>query len=550
MKNLEKTLSDCFGVEVEDLNKAKAYQEKQGGSLENILVNMGALPSDQLPLIYSTYFDIPCLDIADWLNEPVPLITETEYRFLINQNWVPLNVEGNQWTFACLNPVNRDINQWIAKKKLKTILYIATEGELQVLMTRLGSIFEDSAGISTVSDEEKLIELASEAPIVNLLNSLLIRALKRNASDMHIEPIDGQYRARFRIDGVLHEAEKIIPRMQMPLITRLKILSGMDIAERRRPQDGKIETKVGGEAIDIRVSSLPLNEGESIVLRFLRKESVRYDMDRLHLSEDLRCLIEEDISSTAGVILLTGPTGSGKTTTLYTLLNKLNSDDVKIITLEDPVEYQLEGINQVQVNSEIGFTFASGLRTVLRQDPDIIMVGEIRDAETAKIAMQSALTGHLVFSTLHTNDAPSAYTRLVDLGVDEFLLNSAVLSVVAQRLVRKLCENCARHHKLKDDSPYKSILEKLADLHGENIENIKTSTGCQHCDNTGYVGRVAIAEYLRCDDDVKALKKDDSFSREARDLNAIKGLRTLKEDGFLKVLKGVTTISEVLRVAG
>jgi general secretion pathway protein E len=321
----------------------------------------------------------------------------------------------------------------------------------------------------------------------------------------------------------------------------------MDIAEKRRPQDGKIEVKIANTELDIRVSALPLNDGESMVMRFLKKDSVTYNIDVVGMSPDIKKNLLEDLNSTAGVVLLTGPTGSGKTTTLYTFLNALNNDDVKIITLEDPVEYQLEGVNQVQVNSDIGFSFEAGLRSIVRQDPDIIMLGEIRDKETARIAMQSALTGHLVFSTVHTNDAPSAFTRLLDLGVEEFLLNAAIVSIVAQRLARKLCPSCST----VDENSAKLIEQyNLDSLFPDMAFQLKTAVGCEHCNQTGYQGRTAIIEYLRCNDQIKALDKGQSFIQQAKVINKANGGRTLLEDGFYKAVLGLTTIDEVLRVAG
>jgi len=285
-------------------------------------------------------------------------------------------------------------------------------------------------------------------------------------------------------------------------------------------------------------------------LRFLRKDNVKYDMSVLGLSNDIESMIREDIKTTAGVVLLTGPTGSGKTTTLYTFLNALNNDDVKIITLEDPVEYQLEGINQVQVNSDIGFDFASGLRSIVRQDPDIIMLGEIRDKETAQIALQSALTGHLVFSTVHTNDAASAYTRLLDLGVEEFLLNAALVSIVAQRLARKICSNCSAIHPEQEHLIEKYKLKALADKFNITEINLRHGKGCEACANSGYKGRMAVIEYLNCDDEIKAMPKDSDFIPKAKKHNKELNRRTLLEDGFYKAICGLTTIDEVVRIAG
>jgi general secretion pathway protein E len=338
--------------------------------------------------------------------------------------------------------------------------------------------------------------------------------------------------------------------MVLPVITRLKILAGMDIGERRRPQDGKIELRVAGEDIDIRASVLPVTDGESAVLRFLRQSALVYDMKELGLSEDIERLVLEDLAITSGVILLTGPTGSGKTTTLYTFLSRLNRPQVKIITLEDPVEYQLAGINQVQVQPAIGFDFAHGLRSIVRQDPDIIMVGEIRDRETAGVAMQSALTGHLVFSTVHTNDSPSAYTRLLDLGVEEFLLNAALRSIIGQRLARRLCPHCAAPHPKARQLLADFNLAPLAERIGVTEPKILEARGCDACGGTGYRGRVAVAEYLRCDAHIRALSKGPDFLPRARQHAFEQGWRTLLEDGFAKALRGVTTIEEVLRVAG
>lgn len=550
MNKLTELLQQQFAIQGRDLEKALEYQRKHGGRLEQVLVNMGSLPDDQIPNLYSTLLALPRLVLSDWDEAQFDFDIDELLEQLIEQHWIPLSVNEDGWVIACKDPLDLAANEVLARTDKQVQLFVASESEIQSLLSRFERT-DKELEIGLNSDEEdKLRELASEAPVVNLLNSLITRALRLGASDMHLEPFDSRYRVRFRVDGVLHEAEQLAPRLQLPIVTRLKILSGMDIAERRRPQDGKIEMRIANQELDIRVSSLPLNDGESIVMRFLRKESVRYDMDVLGLSKDIYQLIREDLAKTSGVILLTGPTGSGKTTTLYTFLNALNRDDVKIITLEDPVEYQLDGINQVQVNADIGFTFAQGLRSVVRQDPDIIMLGEIRDKETAQIALQSALTGHLVFSTVHTNDAPGAYTRLLDLGVEEFLLNAALVSVVAQRLARKICVECSEEHPDKKELTAKYDLLNFAqkfDLPGVNLRHGK---GCDHCGHTGYKGRLAITEYLRCDDKIKALPKDADFISRARAHNHELNRRQLLEDGFYKAVLGQTTIEEVLRVAG
>tara|TARA_B100001059_G_scaffold21424_1_gene17255 strand:- start:4618 stop:6267 length:1650 start_codon:yes stop_codon:yes gene_type:complete len=547
---LHDLLLSKFSIDQHDLDRAISYQAKYSGRLEQILVNMGSLPEDQVSHLLSEYLAIPLFTNEQYVNfEPVA-IEKPILDIFLSQNWVPLSQQGQHIEFACKDPLNQVMNEWLIKNNQEYSLFIANEVDIQLLISKYEEPTADILDDNPLDEEERLKELATEAPTVNLLNSLISRALRQGASDMHLEPYKGRYRARFRVDGVLHEAETISARKQLPIITRLKILSGMDIAEKRRPQDGKIEMKIANQEIDIRVSALPLNDGESVVMRFLRKENVRYDMSVLGLSSDINELILDDIKTTSGVVLLTGPTGSGKTTTLYTFLNALNNDDVKIITLEDPVEYQLPGINQVQVNSDIGFDFSAGLRSVVRQDPDVIMLGEIRDKETAQIALQSALTGHLVFSTVHTNDAASAYTRLLDLGVEEFLLNAALVSIVAQRLARKICTHCSEPEPNAQALIEKYELSNFAKRFNlPNIE-LKRGAGCEHCSQTGYKGRMAVTEYLRCDSEIKAMPKNTDFIPKAKLHNQSLNRRTLLEDGFYKAILGHTTIAEVIRVAG
>jgi len=547
---LTQLLVEDYHVTKYDLERAEKFQSKYGGRLEQILVNMGSLPDDQIPSLLSHYLNIPLLDISLWQEQEMPQIDNETLSLLLDKQWIPLKVNENNWTFACRFPLELAINEWLEQKNISAEVFIANESDLQSLRSKYEQLNEHEQEEFLGDEDERLRELATEAPTVNLLNSLISRALRQGASDMHLEPYQGRYRARFRIDGVLHESEILSPRMQLPIVTRLKILSGMDIAEKRRPQDGKIEMKISNQELDIRVSALPLNDGESMVLRFLRKENVKYDMSVLGLSSDIETMIREDIKTTAGVVLLTGPTGSGKTTTLYTFLNELNNEDVKIITLEDPVEYQLEGINQVQVNSDIGFDFASGLRSIVRQDPDIIMLGEIRDKETAQIAMQSALTGHLVFSTVHTNDAASAYTRLLDLGVEEFLLNAALVSIVAQRLARKICTKCAEPHPDAGHLIAQYDLTSLASKFSINSIQLQQGKGCEYCNNTGYKGRMAVIEYLNCDEAIKEMPKDSDFIPKAKQHNHKLNRRTLLEDGLYKAICGLTTVDEVVRIAG
>jgi general secretion pathway protein E len=552
--NIESLLVEEFNVPALDLEKAQSYQKRSNGRLEKLLVNMGALSEDVLPNLYAKLLGLPriALDELQHLIDAEIINWEEKINIteLISNQWFPIEKVEDRWHLVVLDPLNFELQQQLDFYGIAYSLSIIDE-EGSTFLSSLFSDTEHQDAINELSsdEEERLKELATEAPTVNLLNSLIGKALKAGASDMHLEPYADKYRIRFRIDGVLQDVDMLASKMRLPIASRLKILAGMDIAEKRKPQDGKIEMKIASEDFDIRVSALPLNEGESIVMRFLRKESITYKMDVLGLSGDIRDFIEEDLKTTAGVILLTGPTGSGKTTSLYTFLNAINNSEVKIVTLEDPVEYQLEGVNQVQIKPDIGFDFSAGLRSIVRQDPDVIMLGEIRDSETAKIAMQSALTGHLVFSTVHTNDAPSAYTRLLDLGADEFLLNAAITSIIAQRLARKLCEHCSVEHPSSEQLISKHQLNELAQRFNCEI-NLKAPHGCKKCNHTGYSGRIAIVEYLRCDDEIKKLPKDKNFPLMARDVAKSRGGRNLLEDGLFKAMQGVSSIEEVFRVAG
>lgn len=552
MKNLETILVD-HGVSSEDIDKAKVYQERAGGALEKVLLNMGSYSEEILPSIYAQLLGADLLDNEQrdsW--KPPKKSEQIPNQFFLDNGWLLFKVEeGGDLHFVSHQPTNWNVRQYLDHEGINFSLIVCSETDFSVLCLKFDGpeSVNDSDSLSDL-EEEKLREMASEAPTVNLLNSLITRALRMHASDMHIEPKSNRYRVRFRIDGVLHDIDMLPKRLELPVVSRLKILSGMDIAEKRRPQDGKIEMRIANINLDIRVSALPVNQGESLVLRFLRKDSLRYDLPTLGIAPDIESLIQEDLAKTSGVVLLTGPTGSGKTTTLYSFLSSLNSDDIKIVTLEDPVEYQLPGLNQVQVHPEIGFDFSAGLRSVVRQDPDVIMVGEIRDQVTCQIAMQAALTGHLVFSTVHTNDAPSAYTRLLDLGVEEFLLDAALVSIIAQRLVRKLCDKCSvpvsDSNKLIDQYNLKDLAERA----GVDNINLRHPVGCEHCGGAGYSGRVAVIEYLRSDETIRSIPKNDQFLMKVKDHNRQNGARDLLQDGLLKAIQGVTSIDEVLRVCG
>lgn len=552
--NIDPILVRCLeqiGVEASQIRKAIEYSKELNERLETLMVSMGVLDQEQLALFYSLYLG---LDVFDPLNSEFELLDEVLNKAPLQEfmdlGCLPFSFQDEHLHVACTDPMSHDMLQFWQVHAYPIKLCICSPRTLDDIRTRIESEQQEDS-LDTGSNEiARLRELAFGAPTVNLVNSLIVKGIKLGASDLHIEPISGKQRARFRIDGVLQESDSIPSSLQNAVLSRIKILSGMDIAEKRRPQDGKIETRVAGVDLDIRCSSLPLGEGESMVMRFLVKKSTKFELSALGYEPDLVEAINQDLKKTSGVVLMTGPTGSGKTTSLYSFLDKLNQPDVKIITLEDPVEYQLDGINQVQVRSDIGFDFSAGLRSIVRQDPDIIMIGEIRDQETARIAMQSSLTGHLVFSTVHTNDAPSTYTRLLDLGIEDYLLNAALVSIMAQRLVRTLCAHCA----VADDDVL-TILERedvqeVSQRWLQHDATIRKPVGCDHCGGSGYSGRMAILEYMPCNESIQALEKNANFLLDAKQLMNTQGFRTLKQDGILKMLKGHTSLEEVMRVAG
>ena len=402
---------------------------------------------------------------------------------------------------------------------------------------------DENTIISEIEDAADLLEDTSDAPIIKLVNHILSQSIKARSSDVHIEPYQNSFKVRYRVDGILYDLLTPPKWIQPALISRIKVMAKLNIAEKRLPQDGRFEVKIGDQKIDVRVSTLPTSFGERVVMRLLNKSSSVFDLVELGLSKKQLTDLKQMVQAPHGIILVTGPTGSGKTTTLYSILSSINKPEINIITIEDPVEYQLPGISQIQVNPKIDLTFARGLRSIVRQDPDVILVGEIRDRETAEIAVQSALTGHLVFSTLHTNDSASAITRLVDIGVEPFLISSSVNAVIAQRLVRVLCDSCKEAYE-----PDSSVL--ALGLKPENIKNytLFRAKGCENCFQTGYRGRIAIFEMMMMGYKLKTLIQNthDAFQIKQESLKL--GLTTLRRDGIDKVLRGITTIEEIIRV--
>ena len=478
-------------------------------------------------------------------------------RFIKENLVIPLELKHNKLKVVMANPGDTGtIDALKVATAADIVVYAADPKAVNDYISKfygqeaqnINKIVEDMGekGFEFIREEEEdvghLKDLASEAPIIRLVNLILTRAIESRASDVHIEPFEDELKVRYRIDGVLHETESTPKKLQAAIISRVKIMAKLNIAERRLPQDGRIKLKVGDTEVDLRVSTIPTLHGESVVMRILHKEGITINLDLLGFPPGTLANFSQLIAKPNGIVLVTGPTGSGKTTTLYGALDKINSSDVKIITVEDPVEYQLKGVNQIQVKPQIGLNFANTLRSIVRQDPDIIMIGEVRDLETAEIAIQSALTGHLVFSTLHTNDAPSAITRLLDMGVENFLLSSTVRGILAQRLVRVICPSC------KEVDHSVANKEELVKIGISPDIPLFKGKGCEQCASTGYYGRFGIFELLLVDDEVRRLILKNADSNQLRQMARQHGMKTLLEDGIEKIKAGVTTISEVLRV--
>ena len=556
-KSLGESLVEQKLISEEDLKRALNQSKKSGESLRKSLIKLGKVSDDDIISFYEEQLGIPYVELSNYLVDEkiIKFIPEDlARRFRV----VPLHKTGETLTLAMEDPLNVIA---LDDLKLKTGLTIepvvASETDIKQAINQYygtgGSIEEviktiKTDTVSTMEREEdlsleKLHDMAEEAPIIKLVNLIIMQNLRDGASDIHLEPENDFLRVSSRIDGVMHDALRVPKNLQAAVLSRIKIMSEMNIAVKRIPQDGRFQINLEGSQIDVRVSSFPTVYGENIVLRLLDTGSILLGLEQLGLTpenlEEFRSLIAKP----HGIILVTGPTGSGKTTTLYAALNTINTSEKNIITLEDPVEYQLKGVRQSQVNPKVGMTFANGLRSILRQDPDIVMVGEIRDKETAEIAIQAALTGHLVFSTLHTNDAPGALTRLIDMGVEPFLISSAVIGILAQRLVRTICTSCKQESK-----PPSKFLHDLGIHEKKNGGALWKGEGCNMCKHTGYRGRIGIFELMVMTDRLKELVLTRTSSSVIRKAAQEEGMKTLKEDGILKAVNGVTTIDEVMRV--
>ncbi|MBI4846617.1 MAG: Flp pilus assembly complex ATPase component TadA [Candidatus Omnitrophica bacterium] len=546
-KKIGEILLELGVVNEQQLKEALEEQKTTGEKLGEVLIRKGSISLEELNRALSIQMGVSTFDLSNYIINPevitlIPQDTAVKYKV------IPVFKVGNVLTVAMVDPSNVfliDELQRVTQCRIEAVL-----AEEMVIRKAQDQYYEGAGTINeiiTSIDKSKLRDeetLGEEAPIVKLVNLLIVEAVQSNTSDIHFEPEEKLMNVRYRVDGILHK-HTIIPKdLQSAVVSRLKIMAGLDIAEKRIPQDGRIIKKIGGKNIDFRVSSCPTINGENLVLRILDKSSMMLGLENMGFPQKEREMFEDMIFQPYGIILVTGPTGSGKTTTLYSALAKINREDINIMTVEDPVEYQFPRIRQVQVNPKAGLLFATALRSFLRQDPDVIMVGEIRDVETAQIAVQAALTGHLVLSTLHTNDSPSSFSRLIDMGVEPFLVSSAILGILAQRLVRRICSKCKEAY-VPSVALLKSLgLEEKAD---SGIKFIK-GTGCKLCNNSGHKGRIGIYELLKVTPKIQELVLKKSSADEIRDLAQKQGMRTLRDVAIEKLLAGETTAEEVMRV--
>jgi len=537
-----------------DLKRAQAYQEQHGGDLVSLLVRLGLVSERDVAEAEAALLQLPLMRTAD-LPDEAPELPDVSLRFLKQNLILPIAESNGDLTVVMANPRDEFARRALAMasgKNIVTQVGIASEIEngIEKLLgggrSAMGQIVESLGGEEEgdLEDVEHLRDLASEAPVIRLVNLIMQRAVESRASDIHIEPFENRLKVRYRVDGVLQEVEAPPAKSTAAVISRIKIMAKLNIAERRLPQDGRIMHRVQGKELDLRVSTVPTSHGESVVMRILDRESVVLDFDSLGFDDDIRRQFLHQLEMPHGIILVTGPTGSGKTTTLYTALTALNTPERKIITVEDPVEYQLEGINQIQAKSAIGLDFAHALRAIVRQDPDVIMIGEMRDLETARIAIQSALTGHLVLSTLHTNDAAGGVTRMLDMGVEDYLLTSTVNAILAQRLVRTLDPVSREPYELLPEVAQEIGLTAL----GEGDRHVFYKAVPSEENPTGYRGRTSILELLTMSDPLRRLIMQHATSGDIEERAIAEGMRTMYLDGLAKCLRGVTTLDEVLRV--
>ncbi|HEX9713222.1 MAG TPA: ATPase, T2SS/T4P/T4SS family [Actinomycetota bacterium] len=554
-RSLGELLVDNGLITSQQLTEARQEHERTGKSLGRILIDLELVSEAALVATLAEQIGLPFVDLAE---QQVDVTAASSIPDAVAKRYMALPIgydDDGGLIVAMSDPGNVfaiDDIRTITGREVRPVVATRTDIVNTIArVQRLDSEVDDIAAAAAAQEDDddddlsKLREAVEDAPIVKLVNLIITQAVNDRASDIHIEPHERDVRIRYRIDGVLHEVMRSPKSIQNGVLSRLKVMADIDIAERRIPQDGRVGLVVGGKAIDLRVATLPTVHGEKAVIRILDKSNAMLNLTDLGFSEHNMDRFEESFRKPYGMILVTGPTGSGKSTTLYATLNILNTEDRNIITVEDPVEYRLPGVNQIQMNPKAGLTFAAALRSILRSDPDIVLVGEIRDAETAQIAIQAALTGHLVLSTLHTNNAPSAITRLTEMGIEPFLVSSAVDAVLAQRLVRKLCDRCKEYYQPTPESLKEARVPLLAD---GTAPRLFRPVGCNQCGNTGYRGRMAVHEVLQMTEEVERMTVERASSEDIGRLAVEQGMMTLRQDGIMKVLEGLTSLEETFRV--
>ena len=554
MKKLGELLVEQGKISERDVERTLLAQAEMGDLFGRVLVKLGLVSEQDVAVALSELLDIPLHLAADYPEEPIQLEAVAQ-DFLVNNSVLPVAVTEGEVKFVAAVPQDPFLSKALAMALDKpVVIALGLETDIDKAMERYlqpedGEEDEFTDQFSGQSDDEfieHLKDLASEAPVISLVNQIIHRAVDMGASDIHIEPFEDGLHLRYRVDGVLQDyADSPAGNLSEAIASRIKLLSHMNIAERRLPQDGRIMIRVKGHELDLRVSTIPTVHGESIVMRVLDRESIQLSLPDMGFSSDTLERYQDLLARPHGVLLVTGPTGSGKTTTLYASLASLDSESLKIITVEDPVEYQLQGVNQIQVQAQIDLSFSRSLRAILRQDPDIIMIGEMRDTETAKIGVQSALTGHLVLSTLHTNTAASAITRLEDMGVERYLITSSVNGVLAQRLVRTLCKQCKEPVEVDQAYINQTGLRRYVE---SGTQTIYQGRGCDACNHTGYSGRTGIHELFVLDDEMHRVIMGGADATVLHSTARQQGMTTLYEDGLRKVVQGKTSMEEVLRV--
>jgi general secretion pathway protein E len=559
------SLSDLLiqaGLSRERLEESRRVAAEEGESLDRVLLQRDYLSEPAVLRVYAQHLGFEYRDSLEEVKVPTDFVQRVPVHFSRNYNLVALEQDDGVLKVATCSPlephpmddlaamIGCDVEPVLApRREITTLIARAYRHKADGVDEALADVAEDGdiAGLADKIEEgEDVLDVSNKAPIIKLVNTILFQALKLRASDVHFHPYVERLQVRFRIDGVLYEMDSIPRKALEAIISRVKVMGKMDIAERRLPQDGRATIRLGDGEVDVRISSIPTTNGERIVMRLLDKSARIYTLEEIGLAPGNLAILREYLGFSHGIILVTGPTGSGKTTTLYAALTQVDTSQSNVLTIEDPVEYSLPGISQVQVNVKKGLTFAAGLRSFLRQDPDVMMVGEIRDLETAEVAIRAALTGHLVFSTVHTNDAPSTVTRLVDQGVEPYLVASSIVLVVAQRLVRTICKHCRASVPI--DAEVSAKLKKLglkpADLNGQ----VAVGTGCGECFNSGYAGRTAIYEFMPMDEQMRTMIMEGATASQMKRAAIDRGMVTLRADGVEKIRQGLTTPDEVLRV--